>query len=170
MYIIYIDKKRITKKKITEELSYSFYKGTLKLFKDEVLVNSEPAELWDGFVIIDQKDETIIQEYAPSPKRGAVVEWLLGIKKKNRASSEEEYSELCEKIREKLRNTSFTEETYSTHNYVITELKDSETDIISFVKDTITNEEIVELIPKMNSYPKKFLEKILKDKLGIKTI
>lgn len=169
-YRVFIRNDEISTKRIGKRSAYSYVDGELRVYSRGTLIWQQGAEPGDAFAILCYNGKTVVKNLIPPYKKGDLVGWLLGFNKHNRSHSEEEFEEILEKYRNRYDWEEYEEWDYVGSNYVFMRCnrvyEDGYHNLVSYIKDTITKNEVLELVPKM-VFPTDYTLKLLSMRFGI---
>lgn len=163
--------REIPKKKLSNNVSYAYFDGFLRVYNRGRTVCFEEALKGDAFVIICERRKAFLKKMVPPQRRGALVAWLLRFNKDNRATSVEEYERLLYKEKRRRYWEGYQEREYKSDGYIFmlcnTPIDDNYRNVAGFVSDAISKKEVIELIPLMVHHPEWYVFKQLSEAFGI---
>ena len=121
-------------------------------------------------IYVVSKKETFALNLYPPMRNEDVVGWLIGIFRKKRAHSNREFKEILEANREKYKFDKYKEDVFEGDNFIIVQSNRDDGkgihNVASYIKSTITNEEVLDLVPLM-VFPLRYIQFVLQKRFGI---
>lgn len=170
-YPIFIEEEEIPEKKLSNNVSYIYSDGFLRVYSRRCVVAFEAAHNGDGFIVICERGKIFLRKMVPPQRTGALISWLLKFNKDNRATSVEQYERLLYSQRRRRYWEGYQEWEYKSQGYVFT-LCNSPIDgncrnVAGFISDAVTKQEVLQLVPLMNYHPDWYILKHLSERFGI---
>ena len=170
LYKVYLGKKR-DRFQINDKVSYSFDGKTICVYENDKIVCLKAARPNDALVLIIEDNQIKIEKQKLPKENGACIAWLLGFNQHQRFKSFESYENCCNSKRQKFSEFNYKETNYESEKYKLTYFSyvDSKKPmgIAAMVKDDLTKEEILKLIPLMVFQPEWFVRRILRKRFDI---
>ena len=168
---IFIGDQEVFDKELGINSSYTYSKGSLRIYNKGRVVCFQEVKKGDAFVAICNRGKVFLKKLVPPQKRGALVSWLLRFNKDNRATSAEEYKRKLLAERKRHYWEKYEEKEYRSDGYIYT-LCNSPMDqysrnVAGFFSDAISKKEILGLVNRMNHHPEWYVREILKESFGI---
>lgn len=169
-YVVTLKYDQTELQELTPPVSYKFEGGNFKLYNGDKIFKQVRAQPGDRFVVLFKNGKAYLKEPVIPQKRGNLVAWLLGFTKWNRGRRDWEFEKILEEYRKRYMWSGYQERWYIGPNYrfVRCNKKDGEQghhNVAALIRDEITKEEIIKLIPLMNLRSKN--KEILKEHFSI---
>lgn len=170
-YKIFISDEEVEKKYLGINSYYTYLDGYLRIYNKGKMVYFLQPKKGDAFIVKCLVGKAFLKKMVPPLRNSNSIAWLIGFHKYNRAWNDEDYEKRLEERRKRHYWDGYEEWEYKSDGYRFTlcnsEFDSNHRNVVGYIKDTITKEEIIELIPFMIYHPSWYVQKLLYERYGI---